>query len=537
MPFHPRRLLLAVALAATVFAFAAPAGFARNDPQPALKAKPTLGPARGESRPPGCRRAVSLGRQLARRWLRLLRARLLGLRATRRRAAAQLVRALRPGSAGCALQHEAGRLALLLRARACRDLPRPWTHGARAAFRQPGPGRQPGSVGLRRQTGRRASDRPQLIGRRPSLHSKRGADLLRPRDSRAGVPAGRGARRLRARRDRARRQDGALLRAGRRATGRCGSGSANGTASSPSRSCSRTARSRASSSSRRASPATRPVARRGADVRPAAQDPARARGGRRRGAAGRRRARPGRARGRARRGPALLYTIPTFQNPSGRTLSEERRRRLVELAREHDLLVSRTTRTGSSATRASRCPRCSSSPAGSGVIYSSSFSKTIAPGVRVGYFVLPEASSPRELEARACRRTSRPPCSARRRSTSSCSRGAFEPNLERVRGLLRERRDAMLDALDRELGGARDVEPARGRLLPLARPADVETRRAARARRGRRRHVRARARTSSRPAAGASARAAGVQLRLAGRDRRGRRRASPSLVPRRRGSS
>src|SRR5918911_2767308 len=37
--------------------------------------------------------------------------------------------------------------------------------------------------------------------------------------------------------------------------------------------------------------------------------------------------------------PAFLYTIPTFQNPSGRTLSAERRRRLVELARVHDLLV------------------------------------------------------------------------------------------------------------------------------------------------------------------------------------------------------
>ena len=37
--------------------------------------------------------------------------------------------------------------------------------------------------------------------------------------------------------------------------------------------------------------------------------------------------------------PAFLYLIPTFQNPSGRTLSEERRRRIVELAAEHDLLV------------------------------------------------------------------------------------------------------------------------------------------------------------------------------------------------------
>ena len=37
--------------------------------------------------------------------------------------------------------------------------------------------------------------------------------------------------------------------------------------------------------------------------------------------------------------PAFLYTIATFQNPSGRTLSEERRRRIAELAREHELLV------------------------------------------------------------------------------------------------------------------------------------------------------------------------------------------------------
>jgi len=44
MPFQPRRLLLAVALAAAVFAFAAPVALARNDPQPAdPKAKPTLG--------------------------------------------------------------------------------------------------------------------------------------------------------------------------------------------------------------------------------------------------------------------------------------------------------------------------------------------------------------------------------------------------------------------------------------------------------------------------------------------------------------
>ena len=64
-------------------------------------------------------------------------------------------------------------------------------------------------------------------------------------------------------------------------------------------------------------------------------------------------------------GPAtLLYTIPTFQNPSGRTLSTERRRGLIELAREHELLVLRGRPVRrSSASRASRRRRCSSSPA------------------------------------------------------------------------------------------------------------------------------------------------------------------------------
>src|SRR4029078_2497978 len=74
---------------------------------------------------------------------------------------------------------------------------------------------------------------------------------------------------------------------------------------------------------------------------------------------------------------AFLYTIPTFQNPSGRTLSLERRRRLAELARARpaggwrrapaskSCSSSRTTGTGSSATTASRFRACSSSPTGS----------------------------------------------------------------------------------------------------------------------------------------------------------------------------
>ena len=57
------------------------------------------------------------------------------------------------------------------------------------------------------------------------------------------------------------------------------------------------------------------------------------------------------------RRPKFIYTIPNFQNPGGVTMSLARRRRLVEVARERELLCWRTTPTACCATRASRCRR------------------------------------------------------------------------------------------------------------------------------------------------------------------------------------
>src|SRR3954451_4853163 len=88
--------------------------------------------------------------------------------------------------------------------------------------------------------------------------------------------------------------------------------------------------------------------------------------------------------------PAFLYLIPTFQNPSGRTLSEERRRRIVGLARDHDLRVLEDDPYGLVRFEGSPLPSLHELSAGE-IAYSSSFSKTIAPGLRVGWFVLPES--------------------------------------------------------------------------------------------------------------------------------------------------
>jgi 2-aminoadipate transaminase len=172
--------------------------------------------------------------------------------------------------------------------------------------------------------------------------------------------------------------------------------------------------------------------------------------------------------------PAFLYTIPTFQNPSGRTLSTERRRRVVELAREHDLLVLEDDPYGLVRFEGEAPPTLFELEGGERVVYSSSFSKTIAPGLRVGYFVLPTALE-RELEAAAVSTYITPVLIGQATVHEFVRRGAFEPNLERVRGLLGARRDTMLDALEQEFReGARWSRPDGGYFLWLELPDGID---------------------------------------------------------------
>jgi len=147
---------------------------------------------------------------------------------------------------------------------------------------------------------------------------------------------------------------------------------------------------------------------------------------------------------------AFLYTIPTFQNPSGRTLSVERRHRLANLARERGLLVLEDDPYGLVRYDGEPVPSVFDLAAGEQVAYCSSFSKTVAPGVRVGWFVLPPELAA-EIEALAVSTYISPPYLSQATVLEFLRRESFEPNLERVNGLLRARRDAMLEALEREM--------------------------------------------------------------------------------------
>jgi DNA-binding transcriptional MocR family regulator len=173
--------------------------------------------------------------------------------------------------------------------------------------------------------------------------------------------------------------------------------------------------------------------------------------------------------------PAFLYTIPTFQNPSGRTLSEERRRRLVELARDHDLVVLEDDPYGLVRYEGEPATSLFELDGGEHVIYSSSFSKTISPGLRVGYFVLPERLAA-AFEAQATFSYISPPYLGQATIHEFVASGRFEPNLERVRSLLGARRDAMLAALERDFPpGAHWSRPDGGYFLWLDLPDGVRT--------------------------------------------------------------
>lgn len=171
---------------------------------------------------------------------------------------------------------------------------------------------------------------------------------------------------------------------------------------------------------------------------------------------------------------SFLYTIPTFQNPSGRTLTAERRHRLVELAREHELLVLEDDPYGAVRFEGKPLPSLLELEGGERVAYSSSFSKTVAPGLRVGYIVVPtELAAP--LEEVAVSTYITPVLPAQATVLEFLRRGLFESNLGRVCDLLRARRDAMLGALARELPeGAVWSRPEGGYFVWLDLPADVD---------------------------------------------------------------
>ena len=171
----------------------------------------------------------------------------------------------------------------------------------------------------------------------------------------------------------------------------------------------------------------------------------------------------------AGRVPKVLYTIPNFQNPSGATISLEKRQALVTLAEQYNFLILEDDPYGLLRFEGEHLPSIESLGGTERVIFTSSFSKTVSPGLRVGYIVAPAAIAS-GLVAAASRTYISPSLLAQAAIHHIVASGQFEPNVDRVTGLMRERRDAMVEGLRHMPPGTRCTPPNGGFFLWLELP-------------------------------------------------------------------
>jgi 2-aminoadipate transaminase len=147
------------------------------------------------------------------------------------------------------------------------------------------------------------------------------------------------------------------------------------------------------------------------------------------------------------RRPKFIYTVPTFQNPAGVTLSLPRRERIVQLANERELLVLEDNPYGLLRYEGDPLPTLRSIDGGEFVVYLGTFSKILSPGVRLGWTVAPRPV----LEKMNIGKQSVDLCSSPMTQLFVASyfadEGAWSDYLRSLRELYRRRRDTMLDAL------------------------------------------------------------------------------------------
>lgn len=148
----------------------------------------------------------------------------------------------------------------------------------------------------------------------------------------------------------------------------------------------------------------------------------------------------------------LLYTVPNFHNPAGVTLSVERRPRILEIAQRFGVLVIEDNPYGLLGFDGDPLPAMRSLD-DQGVLYLGSFSKTFAPGYRVGWVVAPHAV--REKLVLASESAILCPSNASQLAIATYLETCdWQGQIKQFRELYRERRDAMIGALSEHLPSA-----------------------------------------------------------------------------------
>ena len=173
------------------------------------------------------------------------------------------------------------------------------------------------------------------------------------------------------------------------------------------------------------------------------------------------------------RGARFLYLLPNFQNPSGRCMSETRRARLVAAARELALPIVEDNPYGELWFDAAP-PAPIASRWSEGTVYLGSFSKVLAPGLRLGYLIAPHALCPKLLQAKQAADLHTP--GFNQRVVYEVIRSGFlDRHVPTIRARYKAQRDAMRAALEAHLPkGCRWTVPSGGMFFWVELPEGVD---------------------------------------------------------------
>jgi 2-aminoadipate transaminase len=172
----------------------------------------------------------------------------------------------------------------------------------------------------------------------------------------------------------------------------------------------------------------------------------------------------------------LLYTIPNFQNPSGRLMTQERRAQVLAIAAEHDFLVIEDDPYGELVyVDGADTTAMKSRDAEDRVLYLGSFSKVLAPGLRCGWILAPQAL----VEKLEIAKQAADLCSGMLDQSivdELCAAGELPPQIEKVRAFYRGKRGVMIEELGRHFTGKATWTSADGGLFTwVTLHADVDT--------------------------------------------------------------
>ena len=169
----------------------------------------------------------------------------------------------------------------------------------------------------------------------------------------------------------------------------------------------------------------------------------------------------------------FLYCLPNFQNPTGRRLPIERRKALVRIAADAGVLLIEDDPYGALAYRGEQLPTLYSMDP-ENVVYMGSFSKVLAPGLRVGYLIAPEALHRKLVQAKQAADL-HTPSFTQRIVHETIKDGFLDEHIPNIRALYADQCRAMLDALSRHFpSSVQWNQPAGGMFIWVKLPAHLD---------------------------------------------------------------